>query len=437
MNLAKTIFVFPVQRIMADLLSPFDLLPDEVVMKILAAVGTRHHGLAKDFYHVQSFLRAGAVCKRWMRLANGVTSIDWSLETSMEALSLVNFLLRGPVSLSWLSLYVAMETVTKISLPFMFSAPFQKKIPANVNVFVEDEEDVHDESTDQSEISSLVGYLLSCRAMDTLCVHNNMDSPLNLGFSLSQMSYIRKLVLVDAVVHSTSLLGMLSNCPKIESLQISFDLAVEPDTQVLELVSKSLKDFKLTARKFPSIRIHMPSLVSLETSVEILNLVAPNLQKLTTTIGQLSSLPTGVPLHLRHLCLKGLRSLNPKEYWSVVVRPTLRRFSELESLDLAWETGSGQEKIAVVAMDELLKALPLSLKSFSFLKGFLDVLGYPKAALVAYPNLRSLSVKVNALDLPSFFKVQYLKDAFPFLKSAHLNLGPGTTRKQRPFLKRK
>lgn len=139
---------------MADLLSPFDLLPDEVVMKILAAVGTRLHGLAKDFYHVQSFLRAGAVCKRWMRLADGVTSIDWSLETSLEALSLVNFLLRGPVSLSCLNLYVALETVTKISLPFMFTAPFQKKIPANVNVVVEYEEEAHDEGTDQFEISS-------------------------------------------------------------------------------------------------------------------------------------------------------------------------------------------------------------------------------------------------------------------------------------------
>jgi hypothetical protein len=93
--------------------------------------------------------------------------------------------------------------------------------------------------------------------------------------------------------------------------------------------------------------------------------------------------------------------------------------------------------MTVVAMDELLKALPLTLKSLSFSKGSLDVLGYPKAALVAYPNLRTLSVKVNALDLPSFLKVQYLKDAFPSLKSAHLKFRPWHNKETKALFEKK
>lgn len=113
---------------MARQLSPFDLLPNEVLGRILTEIGKRRGGdeYSRE-YHVQDFLLASCVCKRWSSLCFQVEDIDWSFDTLVEAVSLVNFIQDDRVSLSRLGLHAQLVRLPSIQLPFIFNALFKTR----------------------------------------------------------------------------------------------------------------------------------------------------------------------------------------------------------------------------------------------------------------------------------------------------------------------
>ncbi|GAQ88347.1 hypothetical protein KFL_004200030 [Klebsormidium nitens] len=190
---------------MPQQLSPFDLLPDEVLGRILTEVGRRRGGDEYSCeYHVQDFLLASCVCKRWSTLCFQVKDVDWSFDTLVEALSLVNFVQDDRVSLSRLGLHAQLVRLPTIQLPLLFNALFKSRCPARMDVILVDGIDTMQAASDEaSDLGGLLNLLLECRKLEELTIDGRglcFDGIARISTDVSQALNIRTLSLVKVEV---------------------------------------------------------------------------------------------------------------------------------------------------------------------------------------------------------------------------------------------
>ena len=414
---------------MAQPLSPFDLLPDEVLLKILAETGRRRGHLHNLREHARDFLVASNVCKRWANLSFQVKELEWSLASPAEALSLVNFVQDSRVSLHSMKLFMHPSSLLDIQLPLVFNAFFKARCAAQVDVFLAETPGLLNFDTETVwDIGGLLNLLLCCRKLERLSIdaRDLVDGSLTrVKGGVGQAFGIRTLALINVEISAVGLQSIWSACKELEHLCVNMLVAGPQAPVFVNLESEVMTSLCLAqslGADFSIVTIKAPRLISLESNCNVRSLGTPLLEKLTLGLRALATLPFPLlpRLPLKHLVLKEApgRHPEPEKCWQLYIKPLLRRLPNLETLEIA-RLGRSQAS-AMVPMDKFLLMLGPSLRTLQLTHGALHLLGHSTGALGTHTNLQNISVEIDYLGLSDFLKLLAFRKAFPSLKSVEV-----------------
>lgn len=345
----------------------FDLLPDEVVIKILSGVTWDDEGDEGEEGTARIFVWMQCVCKRFLQLSRAVESLEWPLFTLEQATGLTNLLQHEEVELTHLNLAMTYDEVEELPWHRIFTNKILKHLPASIQFFVMSREEVQPDP--EVDISRLIARLLRSPVLRDLRMTNAWIENLPVVRSLPKTppSRLRSLDLDGGIfIRPEALQHLISRCPDLEKLEVLISESEDRwfpsnSPEVVSVRSKSLKHLKLGCGVKLVARIEAACLLTLESSANRLVLATPKLQKLSVDMRsgvEQPPLELLEPFHLEHLCMNGLEaSLD----WESKVVSILRQCPDLHVLEL--HTGRCGPSSNEVTLKQLLSYLPTRLAS--------------------------------------------------------------------------
>lgn len=424
---------------MAPSVTPFELLPDEMVISILEFVGARDRKKLRPGARLETakeLVRAQLVCRRFERLTHQVESLDWPLRSEAEGRGLINFLKHESFSVERLNLIVSVRH-EEMPQHLISSSQVLKRLPKRVSIFCinpasnERNSGVQFTLADPEPRQNIVESLLSGSSIETFGI-----SPLPYGLvvikRLMQVPNwsVKHLDLSQAATSLAALKNLLQRCIHIESLKAkTFRLQEtasetesdeDQDEDALVVVnSGTLRILELApAYQGPlSLDIQAPNLLRMDVDCGSLKLDTPLLQSLKLEMENLWEQVVFVQPCTR---LTRLRAANMRS-WTEDVVPIIRRCPSLETLTLNLDTE------AVICTDipvgRFLSELPSGIRTLNLVDSFLSTLRLsdPLEGPVL-SSLRHLQIE-EISDIESYFMLRRLCQAMPNLQRLEVAIG--------------
>jgi hypothetical protein len=416
-------------------MSPFDLLPDEVVVSVLAFVGARDEDLpvGPRGVYINHLFQAQLVCKRFAKLAHQVKSLDWPLDSSKSALGLMAFVHHPHFSVDRMNLYLTESGLEDLPHEFIFAGPLLKLLPESINLFCITS-DVKPAVTDRGFYvnmsepeANLVERLLLSPKLRKLSICCPIPSS---SVSIEKLRGapgcpLQNLDLSGMTISIAAVTNLLHRCAQLETLKANVEgkdyqgMAEDMPLTMLVIKSEVLKVLWLSNDAFLSVNIQAPNLVELDCSTDALQIAAPALEQLTVRVDFLvRPVVFNQPCsRLVQLCALDCRGQN---VWADYTASLLRQCASIKSLLMTQtEETDSPSKLSV---GQLMSALPAGLTTLRLDSGVLYSLGLSQLwEGHTYPGRLHVEVGLSTWQLP-YLQLRALCKAVPNLQKLHVIL---------------
>eukprot|EP00243_Klebsormidium_subtile_P007294 TRINITY_DN320_c0_g1_i1.p1 TRINITY_DN320_c0_g1~~TRINITY_DN320_c0_g1_i1.p1 ORF type:complete len:409 (+),score=60.62 TRINITY_DN320_c0_g1_i1:96-1322(+) len=394
----------------------FQLLPDELVIKILTEVNSPHQVSSDQTVSncAREFIRAQTTCKRFLELSWAVKKLNWQLGDVEQSVGLASFLNHPEVRLQELSLVMTTKEVKAVPSHVLFTTQLIEGLPERVNFHF-----IGKSGEPELDITMLIAYVL----ISPVLKHLNISSEGSAVPAINSMhnrppSQLKSLQFDNVSIQPEALEHLLMRCSKIELLKVliggnanRWPPSNEPE--IVSIRSGTLKKLILNSRVGVAARIKSESLVTLENQSERLALATPALANVVidaTSFSLQNPIRWAQPLSLERLCFKGVETVND---WQVKVVPLLRQCAELRSLDFL-DGGSGKRvpESDTLPADVFVGLLPTKLTSLKVSSGLLQLLSLTKGDKMSHNFLQSFGV-TSKLESVNLVRFKQLGASFP------------------------
>ncbi|GAQ79661.1 hypothetical protein KFL_000350170 [Klebsormidium nitens] len=393
----------------------FQLLPDELVIKVLTEVNSPHRNTGDQAVttSARDFVRAQSVCKRFLELTRAVKKLNWQLGDMEQSIGLARFLEHPEVNLQELSLVMTTSEVKAVPSHVLFTTQLIEGLPERVNFHF-----IGKMGEPELDITMLIAYVLISPVLEHLSVSSEGGAvPAVNSMHNRPPSQLKSLQFNSVSIQPEALEHLLMRCSKIEVLKVllggnanRWPPSNEPE--IVSIRSGTLKKLVLNSKVGVAARIKSESLVSLENQSERLALATPALANVVIDARSLSlqnPVRWAQPLSLEHLCFKGVETLGD---WQVKVVPLLRQCAELQTLDFV----DGEVKLTpesdTLPFEVFVGHLPPRLTSLKVSSGLLQLLNLTEASSVSHSRLQWFRV-TSKLEIGNLVRFKQLGTSFP------------------------